>query len=720
MNIMSDDYATQDLIGHAVYRDGLIEMIGTVKSKGSFTIGVFGDWGTGKTSILKQIQSSLDEADIQNDQPVITIWFNPWQFVSDEHLIIPFFHTFISSLERASEKSLLEKWKPQIFKLLSKIAHVPISIVYGMEAKFGVPFLLESKFTASKTIEYQKKVEEEIEKRYKEIQETDIDAAAKKYESTYYNLIGLLQDVVSELNARFVVFIDDLDRCLPDRAVQLLEGLKVLLDIPNFIFVVGVSREVIERGIRIRYKELFDTSSRNVLSNLEVEYIDKIIQFPFSLPSAESNQLKNNILKPQLVNLDNSDTYVDLVYSILGGNPRTIKRFLNTIAFARHISDKGKNLETDFLPELIIKITLLGYLFPVLYRQFETYPDHLVRIENIINGERLITENKKNEPDDHSSITIKSSQRKTGLPIIDQWLNDAHFFKLSKILEIRRLGTKTDSREQVGFRNTETVVKYLRLSSTSLKSEISIQDSKASLDEVTMIQQLVDRMNSIEPSPFIMGDEKSGQIEITDLRPFMIDKYPVTQRLYRDVMKKNPSYFKGDDLPVENVTWIDAITFCNELSTQLNMERVYDIAGDSVSMDCSRVGYRLPNESEWEFACRGYTEEQLMHHQKDIAWSHRNSEAHTHRVGQMLPNKYGLFDMLGNVWEWCNDWYQLKYPKTYHGTYLGPISGSTKVLRGGSWASFENDLKETIRNKEYPAISSMNIGFRIALSINSQ
>lgn len=100
MLILSDDFADQDLIGHADYCDGLAEMIRSVKSRGSFTIGIYGQWGTGKTSMLKQIKKALDDQELEDSQPVLTVWFNPWQFVSEEHLIIPFFHTLIASVEK--------------------------------------------------------------------------------------------------------------------------------------------------------------------------------------------------------------------------------------------------------------------------------------------------------------------------------------------------------------------------------------------------------------------------------------------------------------------------------------------------------------------------------------------------------------------------------------------------------------------------------------------
>ena len=109
MLVLSDDFADKDLIGHADYCDGLVELIRSVDSRGSFTIGIYGQWGSGKTSMLKQIKNALDDPKSKDAQPVLTVWFNPWQFVADEHLIIPFFHTLIASLEKIVKESTIKK-----------------------------------------------------------------------------------------------------------------------------------------------------------------------------------------------------------------------------------------------------------------------------------------------------------------------------------------------------------------------------------------------------------------------------------------------------------------------------------------------------------------------------------------------------------------------------------------------------------------------------------
>ncbi|MFI5460965.1 MAG: SUMF1/EgtB/PvdO family nonheme iron enzyme [Isosphaerales bacterium] len=163
----------------------------------------------------------------------------------------------------------------------------------------------------------------------------------------------------------------------------------------------------------------------------------------------------------------------------------------------------------------------------------------------------------------------------------------------------------------------------------------------------------------------VLSDDKpQHRVRIT--KPFYLGIHEVTQDQYRAVMGDNPSHFKGsDDLPVESVSWLEAVKFCNKLSEREKRTPFYRIDGTEVT-PVGGDGYRLPTEAEWEYACRaksttlypfGDDASKLGEH----AWSAGNSESKTHPVGQKLPNASGLYDMLGNVWEWCADWYDEKY-----------------------------------------------------------
>jgi formylglycine-generating enzyme required for sulfatase activity len=218
-------------------------------------------------------------------------------------------------------------------------------------------------------------------------------------------------------------------------------------------------------------------------------------------------------------------------------------------------------------------------------------------------------------------------------------------------------------------------------------------------------------------------DDEKPQHRIRISREFYLGVHAVTQGLYRAITKDNPSHFQGSaDLPVENVSWLDAVNFCNALSSVKGFPWYYQIDGQQVEIpDRDGQGYRLPTEAEWEYACRansvglysfGYRFEELGDH----AWFDTNSGGQTHRVGEKRPNAFGLFDMHGNVWEWCSDGYDPFYYVRSSG--LDPANsfqGTTcRVVRGGSWSNDPWFCRLAYRSGCSPGYWSSNLGFRVA------
>ena len=188
----------------------------------------------------------------------------------------------------------------------------------------------------------------------------------------------------------------------------------------------------------------------------------------------------------------------------------------------------------------------------------------------------------------------------------------------------------------------------------------------------------------------------------------------VPQALYNAIMGNNPSKFKGDNLPVENVSWYDAIMFCNELSKEYNYKPVYNLSitgkGVFVTRDPSANGFRLPTEEEWEFAARGGESYKYAGSDNidEVAWHHFNSGGHTHWVGQKKPNGYGLYDMSGNVEEWCECL----------------TSDFFRYLRGGDWRFDEKSCRISDRTTALPEWTGFDatndygiFGFRVVMEI---
>lgn len=208
-----------------------------------------------------------------------------------------------------------------------------------------------------------------------------------------------------------------------------------------------------------------------------------------------------------------------------------------------------------------------------------------------------------------------------------------------------------------------------------------------------------------------------GEVELRDdrikakwkvgLKAFFLSEYPVTQALYYAITSESPSIFKGNKHPVENVSWIDAINFCNEMSLKSGLESSYSImnGGSEVTIIPESNGYRLPSEAEWEYACRAGTNKVRYGEIEKIAWYVENSEGTTHDVGCKDPNEWGLYDMLGNVWEWCWDIYDEE------------VYGSYRIFRGGGWNDSERGCLASNRRRSHPSFRIDDLGFRLAKSI---
>lgn len=202
------------------------------------------------------------------------------------------------------------------------------------------------------------------------------------------------------------------------------------------------------------------------------------------------------------------------------------------------------------------------------------------------------------------------------------------------------------------------------------------------------------------------------------LSSFYIAKYEVTQGEYESLMGTNPSYFNGsDNLPVEKVSWYDAVKYCNALSVAEGLDPCYVIDRNNTTCDFTKNGYRLPTEAEWEYAARGGNQSQGYKYagsdnSDEVAWYEQNSDKRTHEVGTKKPNELGLYDMSGNVWEWCWDRFNY-YDSSSVSDPTGPETGLSRVLRGGGWKDFYQEWRVTSRENLSTGTFHRELGFRL-------
>lgn len=410
-----------------------------------FIVGIYGAWGSGKTSMMQMLLSEL------NSNECITVWFDAWRYTQQDALWRALLVCVIEGIREAykhDEKShqayvqrlaqialeatrSVEQDRDQLDKelddLLASLYRTvdreelgEVQIQWDAAGKLAARTVLRLGFQA---IPLLGSLSQAVEEAHKAVGQADyIEEGAQLFErektriyrdqvqslEQFYNgFKRLVENRITKLDRRLVVFIDDLDRCLPEQAISVLEALKVFLDVPGCIFVLGVDREIIERGIRVRYKEfalageigtrLFPVAGR--------DYLEKIVQVPFELPPLEPETIQQfltaqlrtdeELFRSEQVYPDNvhrqGDTLTEtnarylaqVMTAGLSRNPRKVKRTLNTFRVLLRL-DRAHKQQTNAV--LIAKLVVFQSSFPELYELVSDNPNHLKDIERIVRG----------------------------------------------------------------------------------------------------------------------------------------------------------------------------------------------------------------------------------------------------------------------------------------------------------------------------------------------
>ncbi|MBV1938844.1 formylglycine-generating enzyme family protein [Streptomyces sp. NPDC060006] len=222
-----------------------------------------------------------------------------------------------------------------------------------------------------------------------------------------------------------------------------------------------------------------------------------------------------------------------------------------------------------------------------------------------------------------------------------------------------------------------------------------------------MDTRAVNEMIAVPPGQVTLSDRRTQRSWSVELAPYRLGAFPVTQALYARVTGARPSAADGDRLPVEGVSWWDAVRFCNALSRREGLTPAYSIHadGEGIDWDTAADGYRLPTEAEWEHGCRAGTPGPRYGPLDEIAWYRDNSQERVHDVGGKRPNPWGLHDMLGNVWDWCWD------------VYDAEVYGTYRVLRGGGWFDEHWSCRASARRRSHPSYQVDDVGFRVARTV---
>ncbi|MDR1972001.1 MAG: formylglycine-generating enzyme family protein [Treponema sp.] len=247
------------------------------------------------------------------------------------------------------------------------------------------------------------------------------------------------------------------------------------------------------------------------------------------------------------------------------------------------------------------------------------------------------------------------------------------------------------------------------------KGPMLVGESVRAADPMVLVEGGTFRMGSTN------GEAYERPVHTVKLNSFYMGKYEVTQEEWMELMDFNPSNFKGDNLPVENVHWFEAVEYCNKLSLKEGLNPAYRGSGSAITCDFSACGYRLPTEAEWEYAAKGGNRNAKAfeyaggNRADSVAWHNGNSGSRTRPVGTKEPNSLGLYDMSGNVFEWCWD----RYGPYSSDTQVNPQGPSDpaldgyRVIRGGSYDLDARYVRTAYRDYGSPSSRNLYQGFRL-------
>ena len=327
--IHNDEPAKIDLLNRSQYARAFAELAQICETP--LVIGLYGPWGIGKTTMMQQIRASLEQSNVK------TVWFDPWQNQFNDYPAVSLLQALVESIENTRTKTRCRE-------ILADIARAFSAIMLSSATELGVDI---------KTLFAQY---EEDRFRARSIQ-----AKLKDYfEELIRTVHGKLKD------SRIVFFIDDLDRCMPETVLKVLESLKLYLNLPNCVYFLAVDKLALERSIEYHYQGI---------GTDHVHYLDKMVQLPFFIPPIASDCLTefiNALLSPPL------QICVDLLVIGLGENPRQIKRFINTLTL-NHLLMTA--LDPRYDPRILTFILLIQYLDTTLYQKIANQPELLMQLQ---------------------------------------------------------------------------------------------------------------------------------------------------------------------------------------------------------------------------------------------------------------------------------------------------------------------------------------------------
>jgi len=774
-----------DRLGFQHYRDVLVDIVRECDTP--LTVGVFGPWGSGKTSLMRLVQEALEDTRTKGHRQAQTIWFNAWTYDREQALwralILQVLATFRPRTADGKPKPE-DEWSEAEGELVQELDDLETSLYREVEREeFGgikVDPMKLVKGAAQGLIDItltlvpgvgplmSKLVEEGAKKVATGDLPSVLDALEvekrkirrhrlQSLEDFQRRFRGLVEGNIVQHNRILVVFVDDLDRCLPENAIEVLEAIKLFLDVPGCVFFLGADRDVIEKGIRVKYKSFVvdpgasEQSPEELARRIPISgdnYLEKIVQLPFHLLPLEEKRIEDFVA----VCGERMPAGCAAVFAAgLRPNPRQVKRTLNIFRMLSRLAQKRVEAgEMEAVePALLAKIVVIQSRWRDLYADLVEYPTLIQDLERYFrsgeavpaarpraatspeveghpalqpeqvehgmraqDGGRTLLERYRGRRDLRDMLSQPPWFEHLSLDQIRAYLYLAHTASEKPVAEVldmdaKRLddllsGDETKIRAAVDSIPEAEHEAYARQmlavlapgQSYSAAQRISAGTALAYLGDPRDFEEVIE----IPAGEFAYGDEK----QTIPLESFKIGKYPVTNAQYKRFLDAVPDH----RVPQVDEDWAQPYNWdpkARSYPAGKANHPVVLVSWEDAQAYCRWAKKRLPTEEEWEKASRGEDGGEWPwgnEFDPDRANTTEGGARATTPVG-CYPDgasPYGSLDMAGNVWEWTASDHEQR----------------GKVVRGGAWLFDQSLARCAYRVRHDPVYRDDGLGFRVA------
>ena len=707
--ILDDQPTEQDALDFGAYRDALVGIVRDPETRTPLVIGVYGKWGSGKTSLMRMVEAELKGEAPEGERWIRTMWFDAWKYHREEVVWRALLLQVLRCLEGGDlspeDAQKIAGWKQRLYEDVERETLGDFTFEVSKAGKgvlkLGLGLLPGLDWLRQLLTGWETDPSSFVE---------DLSAAVRRQKTRIHErkvqfleefqggLAELVQEYVESRDGLMVAFVDDLDRCLEERALEVLEAIKLFLDVPGCVFILGLDREAILEAVQTRYAD--EEKCR--------QYLEKIVQLPFLLPPIETKDMEGFVeeLVPDL------PVRCRQVFTLgLKPNPRQVKRTINVFLFLWRLS--RERLAEEITPVRLAKIVVIQHSYPALYDILVDTPRYLKELEAYFRAEGPRAAGGRPTPEEEAPAAPglpPSLQPFTGMGMLRRLLTmhpvegpgseGANFIDLTP-QEIRPYIylTRRTAPEPV----VEGAMPFVQ------PQLVRVPEGEFLMGSTTAE---VDALGRYDPELKEWAEDEKLQHRVS-LPAYEIGAYPITNLEYRSFVRETnhspPPHWEGDaypdglgDHPVVYVSWHDARAYCAWLREKTG------------------IPYRLPTEAQWEKAARG-TDGRTYPWGDEFEPARCNSLEGgllaTTPVGQYSPegdSPYGLADVAGNVLEWTSTLYR-DYPYDPQDGREEQEEGGPRVLRGGAFDFPQWYVRCAYRHRYYPDYRYADLGFRVVV-----